>query len=108
MPKKTKREKIIADLRRKLAQQNANNSTPFPSSSEPSIKPQVKPQKTDILNLEFKKKENNPTILQTSALTIDPTYIKKDLYKTVLVTLFILALEFALYFILEKRILNIF
>lgn len=108
MAKKTRREKIIADLRRKVAQQNVTNAVPILSMSGPSLKPQVKPLESTNYNLEFKKKENNFNVPQTSILTIDQSYIKKGLYKTVLVTLFILALEFALYFILEKRVINIF
>ena len=83
MARKTKKEKIIADLRRKL--QNA----PVRSQSVPETVKIIEP----------------PTV-QTQSLYIYPVQlIKKDLTKTLLLCILAISLEVALFFVLEKHLI---
>lgn len=83
MARKTKKEKIIADLRRKL--QNA------PVNSQP-VSETVK-----IIE---------PLTVQTQSLYIYPVQlIKKDLTKTFLLCILAISLEVALFFVLEKHLI---
>ncbi len=97
MSKKTKREKILADLRKKL--KNANPSPEFnpPSSTfNFQLRESNEPQKKEINN-----KNNAP---QSESLYIYPVHlIKKDLTKTLLLCILAISLELALFFILKNR-----
>lgn len=83
MPKKTRQEKIIADLRRKLAQtRTVEYIIPKSKPETPAIKqPTVTP---------------NPSPLPSFSLGL----VKKDLTKTLLLTIIAISLEVVLYFYL--------
>lgn len=98
MARKTKKEKIIADLRRKLAQAN----------------PETKAQEVryNLQNIAFPKKiEEQPLnsvpekFPQSDSIYIYPTQlIRKDLTKTLTLAILAISLELALFFIFEKKI----
>jgi hypothetical protein len=102
MPKKTKKQKILAEYRRKLKQLELNAPSPktdLPSSqpatpqtlSQPSSKPvSLSQEKTSATKLEYDKS----LFLFTLA----------DLKKTFFVTLFVLALEFLVFYVNLKGI----
>lgn len=79
MPKKTRREKIIADLRRKLG---TNQPTPIiPEQKEFYTLPKIQTtQSTSVQNL------------------IPINYLKKDLTKTFVLAILAISLELVLYF----------
>jgi len=89
--RKTRQEKIILQLKRELARQKAKPASPSTKikarqeaiSPEPKIKPQkqLKEKKSDI-----------------SILSYDPRLIRKDLVKTLILTLIAISLELVLYF----------
>jgi hypothetical protein len=84
MPKKrkTRQEKIILQLKREL-----KKSTKFkPSQEAKSVEPQLKPKK----ELSQKKTVN-------SAFSYDPSLIKKDLTKTLILALIVISFELMLY-----------
>lgn len=92
--RKTRKEKIILQLKRELAREKSKTVSPSRKievrqeaiSPEPKIKPrkQVKEKKTDI-----------------SILSYDPKLIRKDLLKTLILTLIAISLELVLYFTLR-------
>lgn len=89
--KKTKKEKILADLRRKIAQ--AENKIVY--SPEPvTIK-----SKAEIKPTAFSVQSINPT--KTSALSIDYSQISRDLKKTLTLSLAIVAALLVLKFLLN-------
>ncbi len=88
MAKKTKKEKILAEQRRK-----AQFSLRLPSSMSPA--------KKENLAL-FQPKEEG---VQTPSLYIYPVQlIRKDLTKTLLLSILAISLELALFWILEKHL----
>jgi len=97
MSKKTKKQKIIADLRRQV--QSAQKIAFTPSSFEPqnlvekSEKTQKNSEKT-ALNL---NSQNDTIYLYPIQL------VRKDLTKTFLLCILAISFEIALYFILEKN-----
>ena len=95
MPKKTKKEKIIAGYRRKLKLiQNQN---------EDKNKP-VNHKKTDI-KIASSAKHVAATNIQPEN-TISTVYFSKDLKKSIILIISIIALEFFLYFATIKQYLR--
>ncbi len=84
MSKKTKQEKIIADLRRRLQAQK-KQSLPL----TPKLTPKIK--------LEPEEKISERPVIDTFAIPND--LIKKDLIKTFILSIVAISLEFVLYFI---------
>ena len=94
MSKKTKKQKIIADLRRKIN----INETQRPSSTF-----NFQLSKTDE-PVKIEPPENRPTV-QNGSLYIYPVQlIKKDLTKTLLLCILAISLELALFLVLERHI----
>lgn len=100
MGKKTKKEKIIADLRRKVL---LSQEQTFLSRS------------TQTLSFKEVSKNEPPTISQSEkpisgidqkvSLYIYPVHlIKKDLTKTLLLSILAISFEVGLYFVLEKNV----
>ena len=84
MPKKTKSQKIIADLRRKLATQQIKEA-PLPRTKQ------------------LKKKPLISTKIKNEAPIILSSFIVKDLKKSLALTLLAISLEFVLYYVWEVR-----
>ena len=86
--KKTRQEKIIADLRRQLALTERKPSFSIPPSTS------LKPQQKYIV-----------PIVPIKTISLTNSYLLPDLTKTTLVTSAILAGELVLFFLLKKQIL---
>jgi hypothetical protein len=92
--RKTKQEKIILQLKRQLAQK-----TPSPVSSGIKLAPRQEakfsPQKIKV--------QKAPMVEKTvvSVLSYDPKLIKRDLAKTLLLSLAVISLELVLYLALR-------
>ncbi len=88
--RKTRQEKIILQLKRKLAAQNlkaASLSTKFQSRQEA-----ISYRSSSQVEAESSSKKLNNTIF-----SYDPRLVKKDLLKTVILALAIISLQFVLY-----------
>lgn len=89
--RKTRQEKIILQLKRELARQKAKPVSPSkkvkPRQEAISLEPKIEPKK--------KVKEKKSDI---SILSYDPKLIRKDLVKTLILTLIALSFELVLYF----------
>ena len=88
--RKTRQEKIILQLKRQLANQNSQTASPS-SKSKPSqeailVKPKIETPA---------KKINRKAVV--SSLSEHPSLIKKDILKTLALTLIIVSLEIVLY-----------
>ena len=89
--RKTRQEKIILQLKRELKQQRTQKDKNFKLSQEaisPPVEKQFEPKKKRKIT---SKKSDNST------LSYHPNLIKKDLARTLILTLIILSLEFVLY-----------
>lgn len=88
--RKTRREKIILQLKRQLAYQ-AEKTIPPSIKFEPSQEAIPKPEKIEP--------EKIPTIkkFDISILSFDPKLIRKDLLKTTILSLIVFILEIVLY-----------
>jgi len=96
MAKKTKKEKIIADLRRKLRFTDYSLETPATE----------KITKETSQNTPLPSPSNSPPPIQTQSLYIYPLQlIRKDLTKTLLLSILTISLEIALFLILEKHLI---
>jgi len=100
MGKKTKKEKIIADLRRKVllsqSQTFLSHSTQTPSSKE------ISQNKSPVIS---QSEKPISTLDQKVSLYIYPVHlIKKDLTKTLLLSILAISFEIGLYFVLEKNV----
>ena len=84
MPKKRKSQKIIADLRRKLAAQQIKE-IPLPKTKLVKKKPSIS----------TKAKSETPIVLSS--------FIVKDLKKSLALTLLAISFEFVLYYVWEVR-----
>jgi hypothetical protein len=93
MTKKTRKEKIIADLRRKV--QSVQNFSVVPK--ETAAPTHIEPPKIKTRPLE--------EISQTESLYIYPFHlIRKDLTKTFLLSILAISLEVALFLLLEQHL----
>lgn len=93
MSKKTREEKIIAELRRKLSDLKT------PSLDNSSVKTPVKEAKPVLSFPNLPKKEVVRAAQNT--FVYDYSLVAKDLRKTFFLTTLALSLEFVLYFILK-------
>lgn len=92
MPKKTKKEKIIADYRRKiklLYQINIQKEYPKDNKKDNPLKKKGDKEKKD----EYDNKFLDYNLIE---------YFKNDLKKSLLISFFIIALEFVTYFAMLK------
>jgi len=101
MAKKTKKEKIIADLRRKMRSEGSfatlNSSSPILNFKLPELNSQKKKEIT-----------NTSDPVQSESLYIYPIHlVKKDLTKTLLLCILAISFELALFFILEKHLITL-
>jgi len=92
--RKTRREKIITQLRRELERQKQKTavSSRKPKARQEAIskQPQVEP-----------KQPEKPKKDDISIFSYDPKLIRKDLAKTLILALFAVSLEVVLYFYLR-------
>lgn len=95
MSKKTRKEKIIADLRKKLAKSSSPNTKKRDESETPLYTLSKSQFKTEVKDL----KETKDNFLPDA----DKKYIINDLRKTFLLTGTVLAIEFVLFYLLEVR-----
>ena len=111
MPHKSRKEKIIAELRRKVSQTKSKQQL---SSQTTVPEPDIKNDKTSIDNnfiiksnllLRQQKKEDNYSV--SSLVLPDYSYIVSDLKRTFLLTGLIILLEILLYWALEMGGLKI-
>jgi hypothetical protein len=91
--KKTRQQKIIADLRRQI---------PTSQNLTVSYEPKREAEKIQITQLPKVSTFKNPGIT-----TINPTYLIKDLQKTTILSLAIVAGQFILLFLLKNHIISI-
>jgi hypothetical protein len=88
--RKTRQQKIILQLKRKLAAQSASKAFLEPKTAVRqeaiSSRSLIQPQK----NLAEKKQEN-------ITFSYDPKLVKRDIFKTLALSLIILSLNFVLY-----------
>lgn len=87
--KKTRQQKVIADLRRKL-QTASNAATPLQTMPEKKIMPPI-------------VRQQNSTLENTSAVDVNQ-YLINDLSKTVFLTGLIVLAEFFLFVLLKNQI----
>jgi hypothetical protein len=80
MSKKTKQEKIIADLRRRL---QAQEKQPLPATPKVKFTPEEKVSRSPAVK----------------TFVIPTNLIKKDLMKTLILSIVAISLEFVLYFL---------
>jgi len=85
MPKKTKKEKILAEYRKKIKLLDQAQTIKTYQPSQPIKPTQIIPEKPAD---ETQTKEDNRLLI----------YFHKDVQKSLLIITFIIALEFALYF----------
>ena len=88
--RKTRQEKIILQLKRELARQEPQSSSASiePEPRQGSKSPKLKPKAKKIIQ---EKKSND------SIFSYDPRLIRKDLLKTLILTLIAFSLQFVLY-----------
>lgn len=89
--RRTKKDKLIAQLRRQVNQQQYETPEDV-FSYEPEMKKGKRKQK----RIEELKKSNSAI---SSLFSYDPTLIRKDLLRTVVLSALAFAIEFGLYFI---------
>lgn len=88
MPKKSKKEKILADLRRRAHTEQAL-MTHIPTL--------VKEEASPTFRFQVKKEANTPTRAMGSGQTTELTAIKRDLYKTFILATLAIAAEVIIY-----------
>lgn len=98
MPKKTKKQKILAQLHRKINTVSSTSAQFVKSQNhfEPKEKLENKPASYTYHN-------SSITTTKTSAITLDYFHIKSDLIKILIFTLFALISQGVLYFFLRTR-----
>lgn len=94
MPKKTKKEKIIAEIRRK-------NQTALKTTQDNILSKQTGNVATAVFDYQFKTKEinGNPIKNNHTNLIVSDEFItiRKDIYKTIFIAGTFLAIEFIIY-----------
>jgi hypothetical protein len=100
MPKKTRREKIIADARR-IIQQAKNEH--LQTNNLPQNKVEIKNNHPNIqlpyqIKTSFKQNQSNDQTDQTEFIAI-----KKDLTKTIVLSLIAVAVEFIIYWYFQIK-----
>lgn len=102
MPKKTKKQKMLAELRRKLAA--ANNTSQY----EPKLQLVKKQKQSDqsytvpASTASFAIQNKSATKPKTATLLTNYSYVKHDLIKITIFTLFALIFQGMLYFLLNR------
>ncbi len=87
MAKKTREQKIIADLRRQIQKQNSSGGEV--RSSEYSFKPKSISSVINTTNSELP--------------TTDYTHVKRDLLKTLILTVLAIGVQVVLWYVLNRR-----
>lgn len=101
MPQKTKKDKQIADLRRRLNKQSAsvsNNNYSF--KNIPTLTETVKREERPSFSTPT---QNSVKDLPSQILAIDPHYYTRDLRKTFILTAVVVIAELLLYWVLEIK-----
>ena len=96
MPKKTKKEKILAQLHRKMEKYSPDNP--------PVVKYQNKshiPARSTLLPKHLFSDNQSTTTVKTTTFATDYTYIKHDLIKITLFTAVALIFQGVLYYLLR-------
>ena len=96
--KKTRQEKIISDLRKQIAFQRVNNS---PSQKDISQKISSSDTSTTKTTYSFPAPKENLTYAVPTArqMTVDYSYVSKDLRKTFVLTFLALGVELIVYYV---------
>ena len=95
MSKKTRQQKILADLRRQLAQeQSQKSSAPEVSRPEYSFKPNV------VSPVVATSRSADKPL---SVMATDYTYVKNDLLKTSILTVLAIGAQLVLWYVLNRR-----
>lgn len=97
MPKKTRQEKIIAELRRKL-----QTTGPQTGTTSTVLQQNKSTITTSLPSFTKNQIKLSPTIISRSSNVQDYSYVSKDLRRIVILTFMAVAWEFLLYFILPK------
>jgi len=92
--RKTRQEKIILQLKRELAKKT-KISAPISIKSEPSQEAILKQAKIEVKDTIPEKEAD------ISVFSFDPKLIRRDLLKTLILTLIVISLEFVLYLALR-------
>ena len=90
MPKKSRKEKILADLRRRVRTEQSL-TTHIPTL--------VKEETSPLFRFQLKKETNTPIIVKSEGQTTELTAIKRDLYKTFILATLAIAAEVIIYFV---------
>lgn len=102
MAKKTKKEKIIAQYRRKLKLISQLTKTKMPTSSEQKNNQEKKENNQTKLSDQTDQEVNNKTNYLSPHLPLIK-FFKEDFKKTLIISFFIIALEFIIYFVMIKK-----
>lgn len=96
MPKKTKKQKLLADLRRKIETvRDINLDVVKYQKKEEALNLNL-PQEEKVLNEKYRVTKS-----QTTNIVADYSHVKKDLIKITLFTLFALIFQGVLYYFLN-------
>jgi len=98
--RKTRQEKIIADLHRKLQSQSSLSSSAGETSS-------IEKPHTHAPKYSYIPQVKVPLQISTIATTIDNRYIRDDLIKTTLVTIVIVSCQLLLFFLLKNNMITL-
>ncbi|MCX6791951.1 MAG: hypothetical protein NT149_02845 [Candidatus Gottesmanbacteria bacterium] len=90
MPKKSKKEKILADLRRRVRTEQSL-TTQIPTL--------VKEETAHTFRFQVKKEAATPAQTQEMQPSSELTAIKRDLYKTFILATLAIAVEIIIYFV---------
>lgn len=99
MPKKTRQEKIIANLKRQISIQN-KPTVSTATATATSIKNEIKP-----FNNPYKIQLNKQAAINTNQQTgylLDHSHVVKDLKKIFLISIIAVIFEGLLYFLMQK------
>lgn len=89
---KTRQQKIISDLHRKLQLQSSSHSSEIDTVSKPN-------------HVQFSYSHALHTSSKTKPLIMNLSYVKHDLYKTVFVTFTIIAAQLLLLYLLKAHLI---
>lgn len=107
MPKKTKRQKLLAEYRRKIKQlEKKEITTSFIEKKDFSSPSLLNKNKT--VQKKITEKETGKNLLINKKLDIETLFFAKDIKKSLIITLLILILEFSLYLAKIKNYINLF
>jgi len=98
MPRKTKKEKIIADYRKKIKLLQIQT---LPKEQSPNIETMSKPLHVDV------QESKQTQLTNDTAPAVNLTYFKTDLKKSLILTIGIITLEILFYFATIKNYLKL-